>query len=787
MKNFRLFSTVLAIALAATLVFAACTDGGETDEKKLESIAVTTQPTKTEYLVGEYFDRSGMVVTANYSDGTDEPVISYTVDKTAPLTLADTVVTVAYQQKTATVNITVNAPPPKELETMATIETAERRTYRVEAENLSLEWCTAGVETPKVEVPAVNAENTSGGKCISGLGNGGNELGLKVESKVETTLSITVCAAYGNPDGMPFDSCITTYWNDKKVTTGVRVFQSHPELTYWDWMTFTIEELTLQKGENTLWFKISSAAPWFDYFEFNVNPKVLDHIEVTGVRDHREYEKFDTSSMVVTAHYEDETSEPVTNYTVACDGVLTKGRHSVTVTHKKKSANVEFDVTDMITTADAGTYRIEGESVETSGTSGWVADYNVNTSGGKLLAGFVSGDRFNVKFNSTVAGVKVTATVCAAYGSVAGFDFGANVKTYWNGTEIPIENVVIAASQASVDAGVAWYDWNTFDIPDLTMQEGVNTLTFEVQTVNFFPNFDYFDFTVEETKPQTVYKVEAERADILSTSHTTPTSDKTSGGQFLDNLAANDTVSFSFESETSGHALVMVCISYGGEFPFDGNIATYWNDGAEKVTTGIHHIPEGEDAIAKWDNWHVYTLPVHLAVREGTNTLKFEVTGAPVRFDYVEFVLCDDDVDIALTGSASVRAEAESYSSAGNVEYNGNASNNSCLGSINGSFDVVIYSTLEKPCTVTVTICAAYGATLVFDDGATLLWNGTEVSTNWTLDSAAENKWNDFLTFSFTVELNPGRNVLSFRKESGTTPNMDYFDFTVTAANGGAL
>ena len=44
----------------------------------LESIAVTTAPTKTKYKVGEIFSAAGMVVTATYSDGTTKAVIGFT-------------------------------------------------------------------------------------------------------------------------------------------------------------------------------------------------------------------------------------------------------------------------------------------------------------------------------------------------------------------------------------------------------------------------------------------------------------------------------------------------------------------------------------------------------------------------------------------------------------------------------------------------------------------------------------------------------------------------------------
>ena len=79
----------------------------------LRSIAVTTQPAKTVYAIGETFDPAGMVVTATYSDGSAAAVTDYTTAPTAALTVSDTAITISYTEnavtKTATVNITVKA------------------------------------------------------------------------------------------------------------------------------------------------------------------------------------------------------------------------------------------------------------------------------------------------------------------------------------------------------------------------------------------------------------------------------------------------------------------------------------------------------------------------------------------------------------------------------------------------------------------------------------------------------------------------------------------------------
>ena len=81
--------------------------------KTLDSIAITTPPTKTTYTAGESFDKAGMVVTATYDDSTTAPVTSYTVSPSGALATTDTSVTVSYTEggvtKTAAQAITVNA------------------------------------------------------------------------------------------------------------------------------------------------------------------------------------------------------------------------------------------------------------------------------------------------------------------------------------------------------------------------------------------------------------------------------------------------------------------------------------------------------------------------------------------------------------------------------------------------------------------------------------------------------------------------------------------------------
>ncbi|MCQ2801457.1 MAG: bacterial Ig-like domain-containing protein [Bacilli bacterium] len=82
---------------------------GSSTEKQLLSISVTTNPDKTSYLDTETFSPNGMVVKANYDDGTSVPVTGYTWSPNGVLSTSVTKVTISYGGKTADVNITVKS------------------------------------------------------------------------------------------------------------------------------------------------------------------------------------------------------------------------------------------------------------------------------------------------------------------------------------------------------------------------------------------------------------------------------------------------------------------------------------------------------------------------------------------------------------------------------------------------------------------------------------------------------------------------------------------------------
>ena len=103
-------STYIAMFTSIVLTY----DCGPVIPKVLESISVTTAPTKTEYVEGDSFDPTGMVVTATYDDeSTANVTSSCTFSPSENLVEGTTSVTVSYTEngitKTTTQEISVSA------------------------------------------------------------------------------------------------------------------------------------------------------------------------------------------------------------------------------------------------------------------------------------------------------------------------------------------------------------------------------------------------------------------------------------------------------------------------------------------------------------------------------------------------------------------------------------------------------------------------------------------------------------------------------------------------------
>lgn len=75
---------------------------------KLQDIQITKLPTNIDYLVGDTFDPSGMVVSSVYSNGATKTITDYTYSPTGPLIEGTNVITITYSEDGETVTKTLN-------------------------------------------------------------------------------------------------------------------------------------------------------------------------------------------------------------------------------------------------------------------------------------------------------------------------------------------------------------------------------------------------------------------------------------------------------------------------------------------------------------------------------------------------------------------------------------------------------------------------------------------------------------------------------------------------------
>ena len=73
----------------------------------LSSIAVTTMPTKTNYVVGESYNGSGLVITATYSDKTTKVVTGYSVTGFSSTKAGEVTISVTFEGKATSFKVTV--------------------------------------------------------------------------------------------------------------------------------------------------------------------------------------------------------------------------------------------------------------------------------------------------------------------------------------------------------------------------------------------------------------------------------------------------------------------------------------------------------------------------------------------------------------------------------------------------------------------------------------------------------------------------------------------------------
>ena len=389
--------------------------------KFLTSIAVTSQPDKTTYLEGQSLDTTGLEVTAYYDNNTSEVVTDYTLSGYTS-TPGEKTVTVSYGGFTQSFTVTV---APKSLTSIALTGLPEKTTY-LEGEEL---------DVTGLEVTAYYNNGTSEvvtNYTLSGYTSTPGQKTITVEySGYRTSFTVTV-----NPKSLT--SIAVTAQPDQRVylegeefnPAGLEVTAYYNNGT-WEKITgYTLSGYTGTPGQKTI---TVSYEGFSDTFAVTVNPKSLTSIAITsypGKTSYIEGQELDTTGLTITAYYDNNTSEVVTDYTLS-GYTSTPGEKTVTVSYGGFTQSFTVTVAPKSLTSIAVTRQPnrsvyqEGEAFDAAGLE-VTAYYNNDTSEpitGYTLSGFDSSVLGEQRITVTYQGFTTSFVVTVRSQTTLPYDF----------------------------------------------------------------------------------------------------------------------------------------------------------------------------------------------------------------------------------------------------------------------------------------------------------------------------------------------------------------------------
>ncbi len=364
-------------------------------------IEVTTPPTDIEYVEGQDFDPTGMVITVTYNDGDTTTIASdyatkgVTFAPSTTLQTTDTQVTVTYSGKTATQDITV---VEKKVTSIAVTKGPDKASY-VEGQALDLKGMvvTATYNDGDVQVTTEYTTNPANGATLAltdteitvtytgtdaVVGIATDSTTITVETKKVTSIAVTtVPTKTSYVEGQALELAgmvVTATYNDgdTKTTTDYTTAPANGA---------TLNTVGTQTIEVTYTGTDAVAGIEKTKTSVEVAKKVVTNIEVTTpptTTNYVEGHPFEPAGMVVTAYYNDGTDAPTTDYTISPSGDLTPANTEITITYNgtdiaeeasAPTANVAITVSERqvesieITKAPTKVNYIEGQDFEPTG------------------------------------------------------------------------------------------------------------------------------------------------------------------------------------------------------------------------------------------------------------------------------------------------------------------------------------------------------------------------------------------------------------------------------------
>ncbi len=342
-----------------------CTTPINVTEKVITDIKITNQPDKVDYVAGQSFDPTGMVVTAYYNDGTSAEILGYEID-TDVLTLGTTKIYVTYDKFFDFINVSVVAKAITRLEVVSQPDKADYvegelfndaglmlRAYYNDGTDEILTPDMYSYSDAPLTTDDTNVSVSAGGQTA--------EIPVKVVKKEITRLVVTkspdkidyVAGQAFDPTGM----IVTAFYNDG-TETEISDYVCCPEV-----VTEGTKSIEIVKDNQKTEINISVIA------------KAITSIAVTKPPTKSVYlegEVFNPEGMEVTAYYNDGTEAELFNYNVDKFN-LSAGTTKVYITYDNlyciTPISVNSKVIDHIEiiTAPVKTEYVEGEAFDPTG------------------------------------------------------------------------------------------------------------------------------------------------------------------------------------------------------------------------------------------------------------------------------------------------------------------------------------------------------------------------------------------------------------------------------------
>jgi hypothetical protein len=337
---------LFALIIASLIVPTACPEFNEfldiLDSKEPLSITITALPSKTIYITGETFDSTGLVITASYFDGTSADVTGYTLSKPNMASAGIKPITVTFQRKTASFDITVDAvpvaitvfrEPVKTIyitgETFDPTGLVVRASYSDGSSGVITEYTLSKPNMSSVGTQSVTV--TFEGKTAS--------FNIKVAAVAVTITGITVTA---NP------AKIAYYVNDVFDPTGLKVTAAYSDGSSGLITGYSLSAPNMSSvGPKPVTVTHSGKTASFDITVTEAPGASLTSITVTANPVKTAYsvnEAFNPTGLEVTAHYLNGSSGLITEYTLSTPDMSGAGTKTITVTFEGKTANFNITV-----------------------------------------------------------------------------------------------------------------------------------------------------------------------------------------------------------------------------------------------------------------------------------------------------------------------------------------------------------------------------------------------------------------------------------------------------------